>query len=90
MTDVVVKAECTACAGSGVYRGFAEPHGVGVVCLHCEGSGCREISYAPFIERRRRNDVSTVRRSRGTFLATGTGPTGNGISYADFIDGRLP
>jgi hypothetical protein len=90
-----VKAECSSCRATGLYRGFAEPEGVGVVCINCEGTGCRTIStpgvtYTPFTERKRRNDVKIVKLSRGTFIGTGVGPGGRGISYEEFLAGKMP
>jgi hypothetical protein len=85
-----VKAQCDSCGGTGIYRGFAEPTGVGVVCVNCQGTGCRKISYKPFTERKERRDVQTVRRSAGTFLATGVGPTGGQVTYDEFLRGKMP
>lgn len=34
-----VKAECSACGGSDLYVGFAEPKGAAVVCVKCDGTG---------------------------------------------------
>ena len=85
-----VKAVCGDCGGTGVYCGFAEPKGVGVVCLGCEGSGCTVITYEPFVARRERQGVRVVRRSRGSFIATGVGPTGTEVIYADFKRGKMP
>ncbi len=70
-----VSAECDSCNATGIYRGFAEPKGVGVVCLSCGGSGCTEITYTPFVRRHPRQDVETVQLSRG----------GKSISYRDFL-----
>jgi len=86
----VLKAQCKACGGTGIYRGFAEPEGVGVICQSCAGTGCVEIRYEPFTERRRRSGVHTVRRSSGTFIATGVGPTRGSVSYEEFLRGRMP
>lgn len=83
-----VKAECKSCSGTGVYKGFAEPEGVGVVCLQCSGTGCDEISYTPFTERKRRKGIRVVRQ--GSFLATGVGPVGGEVSYEEFLNGRMP
>lgn len=85
-----MKTECEACNGTGIYRGFAEPQGVGVVCLQCNGTGCEEIRYKPFKMRKTRRDVKTVRRSRGTFLATGVGPAGREVTYQEFLNGKMP
>lgn len=85
-----VQAKCTSCEGTGIYCGFAEPKGVGVVCLSCDGSGCKTIEYEPFNGRVRRNTVHTVRQSRGTFIATGVGPAGGSVTYEEFWNGKRP
>lgn len=85
-----VEAECGYCGATGIYRGFAEPEGVGVVCLNCNGTGRTVIRYAPFSGRKTRRDVKTVRRSRGAFIATGVGPTGDPVSYQKFLAGKMP
>ena len=90
MATKTFKAVCDACDGTGVYCGFAEPEGVGVVCLNCDGTGCLLVTVELFKERKRKKGVKTVRLSRGTFIATGVGPTGNEISYKDFLKGRMP
>lgn len=85
-----VDTECSSCSGTGIYRGFAEPPGVGVVCLNCDGTGCRAIEYKLFTSRKTRNDIKTVRRSQGTFIGTGVGPGGGAVSYQDFVNGKMP
>lgn len=85
-----VNIECPSCGGTGLYHGMAEPKGVGVVCLSCEGTGCRKYQYTPFTGRKRRDDIVTVQRSRGTFIFTGCGPVGESISYEDFLNGEMP
>ena len=85
-----VKAECTACGATGVYQGFAEGRDEAVVCLECEGTGCKIIRYTPFTNRRRRKGVKVVRNSRGTFIATGVGGAGRAVTYKDFLAGKMP
>jgi hypothetical protein len=85
-----VQAECSSCGGTGVYCGFAEPKGTGVVCLDCDGSGCKKIGYFPFTARKRRSGVNTVCRGRGSLVATGVGPANAGIPYEDFLKGKKP
>jgi hypothetical protein len=85
-----IETECSSCSGTGLYRGFAEPVGVGVVCLNCEGTGCRSIEFKPFTGLKRRTDVVTVRVSRGSFILTGVGPAGSSISYPEFLNGKRP
>jgi hypothetical protein len=84
-----VKAECSACSGSGIYRGMAEPVGMGVVRLRCDGSGCANLNYTPFSGRKRRDGIQEVRRSKGSFIM-GCGPTGDSVAYADFLAGIMP
>lgn len=85
-----IKIECTSCSGTGIYRGFAEPQGVGVVCHSCNGTGAQDFKYAPFNGRAKRNDIQTVQRSRGTLIVTGVGPVGRSISYGQFLAGEMP
>jgi len=85
-----IKAECSSCSGTGIYHGMAEREGTGVVCLQCDGAGGKEIKYTPFTGRKRRDDVRTVSRSRGTFIATGVGAAGQSIRYEEFLAGKMP
>ena len=82
--------QCDSCSGTGVYSGFAEPRGVGVVCLNCNGSGKTTLEYTEYEGRKRRSGINTVRRSAGSFLGTGVGPTGGSVTYAEFLDGKMP
>jgi hypothetical protein len=43
-----VQAECESCGATGIYRGMAEPEGVGVICLVCKGTGAVKLEYTPF------------------------------------------
>jgi hypothetical protein len=85
-----IEIECPSCQGTGVYRGFAEPQGVAVVCLHCEGTGKETITYKPFTGRKRRDGIHTVRLSAGTLLVTGVGPRGGSVTYEEFLAGKVP
>lgn len=85
-----IEMECPSCRGTGVYSGLAEPSGVAVVCIHCEGTGCGKIVYTPFTGRKRRQGIHTVRLSAGTFLATGVGPRGGSVTYEEFLAGKVP
>jgi hypothetical protein len=89
-TTMSVEAQCNACAGTGVYCGFAEPKGTGVACLKCGSSGKVLIEYIPFTGRKRRDDVTTIRLSRGTSVGLGVGPTGGSVSYEEFLEGKMP
>jgi len=56
-----------------------------VVCLSCDGTGCRTLSYEPYTGRKSKRDVKAVHRSRGTFILTGVGKTGDKpMTYAEF------
>lgn len=85
-----VKVECAACSSTGLYSGFAEPKGTAVVCVKCGGSGCCEINFVPFTRRKGCLNIQTVRRSQGTFIGTGVGPTGESITYQEFQQGKMP
>jgi hypothetical protein len=83
-----VKAECGACRGTGLYRGMAEPEGVAVICLTCKGTGCKELTYTPFTQRRRREGVRAIQQSRGSFILN-CGPVGEAMTYDEF-ERRIP
>ena len=85
-----VQAECESCDATGIYRGMAEPEGVGVICRVCSGTGSVKIEYVPFTSRKRRKDVGTVYRSAGTFIAGPIGPTGKSVTYSEFLEGMTP
>lgn len=85
-----IEIECKSCAGTGLYRGFAEPPGVAVVCLGCRGTGKATLNYTPFAGRVRRDDVMTVRQSRGALVATDVGPVGGSVEYEEFWEGKMP
>lgn len=88
--SLTIDVECGSCGGTGVYRGFAEPKGVGVVCLTCKGSGKVTLTYKPFTGRKRCDNIQTIRLSAGSFIGTGVGPTGGSVSYQDFLSGKMP
>ena len=80
---------CGSCRGTGLYEGFCEKEGYPVVCLNCRGTGCQEISYEPFVERKKKNGVKGVSLSKGSFIWSGIGPVGEVVSYQDFLDGKI-
>lgn len=81
-----VLIECKACSGTGVYEGFAEPKGTGVVCLDCGGSGAVELSYTPYTGRKTKRGIHWVAQSRGGFIGTGVGPVpGSSMEYKEFL-----
>jgi hypothetical protein len=85
-----IEREREDCRGTGLYSGMCEGEGVAVVCLGCGGTGRQIVEYVPFVKRRGRKDIKTVRQSRGTFIATGVGPVGRSITYAEFARGKRP
>jgi hypothetical protein len=85
-----VKAECGCCRATGLYQGFAEAEGTAVICLNCDGTGCETLTYTEFTKRKSKCGVKTVHRSGGTFIATGVGPVGSAITYAEFKAGKMP
>lgn len=85
-----IEIECPSCRGTGLYRGFAEPSGVAVVCIHCQGTGAGKITYTPFTGRKRREGIHTVQLSAGTLLVTGVGPRGVAVTYEEFLAGKMP
>jgi hypothetical protein len=89
-TKQTVLTQCDECGGTGLYQGMCEGPGIAVVCVRCDGTGCRKISYIPFTARKERRGVKVVKRSAGTFIVTGVGPRGDGITYAEFKQGKMP
>jgi len=86
---MIVETQCDSCGGTGIYHGFAEGQGIGVICLKCKGTGCRLLSYEPFVWRKTRQDIHTVMLSKGSFILS-CGPIGNSITYEEFLAGKLP
>lgn len=85
-----VESICHSCDGSGVYRGYAEPSGIGVICRNCKGEGKYVIEYVAFKGRRRRNDINEIFWSAGTSIDEGIGPTGKSVTYEEFFNGKKP
>jgi hypothetical protein len=89
-------AECRSCGGTGVYVGFTERDGFGVVCSTCRGTGCERLrqEWHPFTGRRRCHDVTRVLKNNPG-ICTGSGRDGEftqedfgGIPYEDWLAGR--
>ena len=87
--EISVNSVCSSCGGTGLYRGFCEKEGYPVVCTSCDGSGCETITYMPFVKRKLLRGIKGVSLSRGRFILTGVGSTGDIVSYADFLKGKL-
>lgn len=84
-----VKMVCGACCGSGLYEGMCEPKGFPVVCLQCNGTGCAEMTYEPFVQRKVIRGVKGVSLSKGRFILSGVGSSGDVVSYQEFLGGKL-
>ena len=80
---VIIEVECSACEGTGIYRGFREPPGVGIICIYCNGEGKRQISHTPFSGRKIRTDITEV-RNRNDSSAEKT------MTYQEFLAGIRP
>ncbi|MDP2683986.1 MAG: hypothetical protein Q8P20_02910 [bacterium] len=88
MSKSKIEANCFDCEGTGIYRSFREPEGVGVVCVTCKGTGKQIITYIPFTVRVRQEDIEFVRRSKGVF---GNNSFKKGqVTYQEFLDGKMP
>jgi hypothetical protein len=85
-----IEIECDACRGTGLYQGFAEPSGVAVVCVRCDGEGYVTLTYTPFTGRKYKAGIKTVQRSAGIFVVSGVGPVGGAITYEEFQQGKMP
>jgi len=59
--------------------------------LDCNGTGKVVKTYTPFTLRKERKGIDTVRRSAGSFIATGgVGPIGGAVTYKEFKLGKMP
>lgn len=97
-----VLVECPKCNGTGIYVGLAERNGAGVVCSQCHGTGAYRFKYeyTPFTTRRNRKDIKRVYQAHSGYVLTATGKIENdctsidmtkqGVSYAEFMAGKLP
>lgn len=79
-----IKTECPSCSATGLYEGMCESDGSAVICLSCNGTGCKEITYRPYTGRKKRRSITSIKRSRGTFVGTGVGGTGPAMTYDEF------
>jgi len=77
--------ECKSCKGTGVYVGFAEARGTGVLCLTCKGTGKHHFvyEYEEFVRRKVREGIVRIMQVNPGIRAAG------GMSYKDFLDGKV-
>ena len=85
-----VKAVCEACKGTGIYQGFAEKPGAGVICHDCKGTGCFSYSYTyrEFEARVVRKDIKRVFQANPGICIGGNTERFGGISYKDWLAGK--
>jgi len=55
-----IKQQCEICGGTGIYVGFAEKDGFGIVCHKCKGKGFYMYTYEPFLKRKIRKGIKRV------------------------------
>lgn len=85
MSKFRMKVECNACNATGLYQGFMEAKNEAVICLGCKGMGFVFISGNKFEGRKKQKGIKTIRKSRGSFIATGVGGFGETMTYAEFL-----
>jgi hypothetical protein len=94
MTKEVIEwvSECDSCKGTGIYVGFAERDGIGVVCNRCKGSGRVEnrVKYNTFVSRNKRTDVKQVLQTNPGLLCGKLNDLTEfgGMPYADWMLGN--
>ena len=82
---------CKACKGTGIFIGFAEKDGYGVICKQCDGTGkCHFVHiYEEFVERKERDDVKQVLQANpGIMVGNIKGESKNnfgGITYEEWL-----
>lgn len=90
---------CKSCKGTGIYVGFAEKSGAGIVCHTCKGTGCNQWNYPydDFIEKKSRRDIKRVYEvNPGIAIGEGKDPSGKefylrdfgGMPYEDWLAGK--
>lgn len=84
-----VKAECESCNGTGVYTGFGEGKGCGVVCSSCEGSGAYPMQYREFVRRKKKSGVKWIYETNPGIGVGGPHPEQfGGMSFDDWLAGK--
>lgn len=87
--------QCDSCKGTGIYQGFAEKDGIGVVCKRCDGTGKYHFvhSYDEFEGKKKTTKVKHVLECNpgiGVGLGNGkfTFEDWGGMSYNDWFEGK--
>lgn len=80
---------CASCSGTGIYVGYAERDGAGIICRACHGTGCCHIriEYDDFVKRMRRTDVMRVQSVNPGVIVGGEIAEFGGLPYDDWISG---
>ena len=62
MPRIEADTVCKTCKGTGLYVGFAERDGAGIVCYRCSGTGCHHqvFEWEDFVERAASSSVTRV------------------------------
>ena len=78
---MTIKAECTECGASGLFKGMCEPDGIAAICGRCQGEGYVNLNITEFTRRKGKRGIHTIR------LAWGRGTP---ITYKEFQEGKRP
>lgn len=84
-----VHIDCPDCRATGIYIGFAEQGGAGVICSTCKGTGGVMREFAEFTGRRVRKDILTVSYPSSKYVLVPGFDSGE-ITYEEFLAGKLP
>ena len=85
---IEIDCECSDCGGTGIYCGFAEAEGTGVICHGCKGAGhvTIKISYKDFVGRQHRKGIKKVFQ---TNPGVGLGVEMNGgMDYQEWFESK--
>lgn len=66
-----VRAECDACNGTGVYKGYCERQLQGRECRDCHGKGWKVYNFWQFTGRRYKPGISSVIMRDGSEISYG-------------------
>lgn len=98
--NIVIDYECSACGGTGLYRGCCERDGAAVVCRSCQGTGKCTFRAKTFIGRKVADGVSRVFDSSCGFVISAKDTVSKegvrlpfsqwGCSYDDWLAGVTP
>lgn len=81
--ELAIQVRCTSCLGTGVYVGWQEKKGEGVLCTTCKGSGSMVMKFTTYTGRVPQENVETVIVREWT--GDSWGPPKR-ITYQQFLD----